>query len=254
MMRKVFTRLLSVILAVAIITTFLPQSYARAASELETGTRSEFHVQKSDGDYLYKMQVSEDKLSYQVTMTNISTGESTLVVYDNGIASTYNNTDENSIKADQVPDNIVDYNESSSSSKATEFSVNAYRAETRCLIPTLGGNHLWYRMGNTSTDLGYMLMGCDWTYRVKATACDDCKDFRTQLILSNSLVAKCGLTDTVAIAVGVAVLLAGPTGGLSVAMAMGLTGGAAYFMVDACTAEQAAHTSYDVAKAYGVRQ
>lgn len=254
-MKKGVKRLLCVILTITMIITLVPESNARAANKWTTGTESEFHVQKKDGDYLYKMQVSENGLSFQIDMTNTDTGESTLIVYDNGVASTYNTTPNDTTNTETTePISVVDYRNSISVAETilNDASVKGYRSMTICVIPTLAGNNLWYQMGSTSPDVGYMKMGCDWTYRVKADACADCTTFRNKIVESNNLVAKSGLTAASAVAVGVAILAAGPVGGLSAALAMGITGTAALNMVDAAFAEQAAHESYDIAKGYGV--
>lgn len=242
-MLKILKKLVSITLAIVLGITLLPQVSVKAAN-VDDPTK-EFSVQNPDGEYLYRLEISEDMLTYQLEMKNTNTNETTIVKYENGIATT--------LKDGEVV-NVVDYNNSIKVAREYRNSSRAYRAKTVCIIPTLGGNNLWYQMGTTGADVGYMLMGCDWTYRVKADACSDCSTFRNKIIESNNLFAAAGLSDSAGIAVSALILAAGPTGGLSVALAAGLVGTAATSLVAACFAEQAAHDSYDIAKAYGTRQ
>lgn len=247
-MKKIFKRLISATLSVAMIMALLPSSNANAANvpnEWKADSTTEFTVQKPDGDYLYKLQISEDMLTYQLNMTNTNTNETTIVKYEQGVATTLEN--------EQVV-SVVDYNDSIKIAEEYNTFARAYREITMCIIPTLGGNHLWYKMGTTSPDVGYMLMGCDWSYRVKADACDDCANFRNKIGESNAAFIKSGLSEAAALGICVLILLAGPTGGLSAALAAGLVGSTALYLVDACFAEQSAHDSYDIAKGYGVKQ
>lgn len=248
-MKKIFKRLISVTLSAALVFSLLPSINASAenlSNERRPDSTTEFQVQKEDGVYLCKLQISDDMLTYQLDMTNTTTNETSIVMYEQGVATTVENSEIVS---------VVDYTDSIQiAEEYSNVSSRAYRSETKCIIPTLGGNNLWYQMGITGPDVGYMKMGCDWTYRVKADACDDCANFRNKIIESNSLFTAAGLSDAAALGVCVLILLAGPTGGLSAAVAAGLTGTAATTLVAACFAEQSAHDSYDIAKGYGVRQ
>ncbi|MDF2611627.1 MAG: hypothetical protein K0R92_3101 [Lachnospiraceae bacterium] len=253
-MKKILKRFLVVILSIAMVPTLMPNVSAFAKSKFEVGVTKEYTCQKSDGDYLYKIQVSEDKLSFQLDMTNPNTDETTSVIYDQGIATTYKIISKNVLgikTTNKKQVSKVDYNESIKMAE-NSFSTQAYREETACIIPTLGGNHLWYRMGITDPDVGYMRMGCDWTYRVPANACTDCSTFRNKIIESNNYFISAGLSDAMAMAVCIAILAGGISGGLTTALAFGLAGTSALSLVSACSAEIAAHDSYDIAKGYGV--
>lgn len=242
-MQKLFKKLVSITLAVVLGITLFSQVSVNAAS-VDDSTK-EFLVQNPDGEYLYRLEISEDMLTYQLEMKNTNTNETTIVKYENGIATT--------LKDGEVV-NVVDYNNSIKVAQEYNNSSRAYRAKTVCIIPTLGGNNLWYQMGTGGADSGYMRMGCDWTYRVKADACSECSTFRNKILESNNLFAASGLSDAAGVAICALILAAGPTGGLSVALGAGLVGTAAVTLVDACFAEQAAHDAYDVAKTYGTRQ
>lgn len=242
-MQKLFKKLVSITLAFVLGITLFSQVSVNAASADDPA--KEFLVQNPDGEYLYRLEISEDMLTYQLEMKNTNTNETTIVKYENGIATT--------LKDGEVV-NVVDYNNAIKVAQEYNNSSRAYRAKTVCIIPTLGGNNLWYQMGTSGADAGYMLMGCDWTYRVKADACSECSTFRNKILESNSLFAASGLSDTAGVAICALILAAGPTAGLSVALGAGLVGTAALTLVDACFAEQAAHDAYDIAKTYGTRQ
>lgn len=254
-MKKILKKLLIVILAVAMVPTLLPNASAFAKSKFEAGVTKEFYCQKSDGDYLYKIQVSEDKLSFQLDMTNPNTDETTTVMYDQGIATTYKTTSKSVLGVkltNKKQVSKVDYNNSIKMAE-NSFSTQAYRSVTMAIIPTLAGNNLWYQMGTTSPDVGYMKMGCDWSYRVRADACSDCGIFRNKIIESNNFFAAAGVSDVLALTVCIAILAGSVTGGLTTALAFGFEGSAAIALVSACSAEATAHDSYDIAKGYGVR-
>lgn len=247
---------MGVLLSITMILALLPGSISKAEGKWEIDVTSEFTVQNDDGEYLYKVQVSEDKLSFQLDMTNINTNETTTMVYHEGIGTTYKTISEDTKGNNRTTNSelvsVVDFNPSIKMAESS-YSVMGYRDVTACIIPTLAGNYLWYQMGISGADVGYMLMGCDWTYRVQADACDDCSNFRNKIIESNQQFSLAGLSPAAGIVVAIAVLAAGPTGGLSVAMAWGLYGVGAAAMVAACAAEMSAHDSYDIAKGYGVR-
>lgn len=247
-MCKLLKKIVSVALAVTMAVTLMPQLSAKAQN-LEEGlapcSSTEFLVQKEDEEYLCKLQISDDMFTYQLDMTNTNTNETTTIKYEQGVAITEENNEVIS---------VIDYTDTIEIAEEYTSPSRAYRGETKCIVPTLAGNHLWYKMGTTSPDVGYMLMGCDWSYRVKADACDDCSNFRNKIIESNNLYVLAGLSDTAAIGVCLLILAAGPTGGLTAALAAGLTGTSATSLVAACFAEQSAHDSYDIAKGYGVRQ
>lgn len=256
-MKKKIKRLLCTMLSVVLVMALFSGTSIKAADKWEGLAEKEFYVQKPDGNYLYKMQVSEDMLSFKLNMTNLNTGESTLVIYDNAIVTTYNTTSSNTKHVNlsyMIPVSVVDYSASISIAEANRGAISpmGYSGMTACIIPTLGGNNLWYQMGITYPDVGYMKMGCDWTYRVKADACDDCANFRNKILESNEKFILSGLSNSAGLAAAIAVLLAGPTGGLSALIAMGLVGTAATTMVAAAFAMQSAHDSYNIAKGYGV--
>lgn len=251
-MKRKFKSIIGLLLVFFMILGLVPQQTVNASTWYPDITE-EFTVENEDGTYIYKVQVSEDKLSYQLDMTNLDTNEMTTLIYENGIASTYKTILNDKARANsRVLVSTVDYTGALERAKEIKSS-RAYGTKTECIVPTLAGNNLWYQIGN-GADSGYMLMGCDWYYRTPVNACVDCSTFRNKIIESNSNFAKAGLSDAVALAVCVAILAGGVTGGLSIALAMGLTGSAAYYLLDACVAEDAAHTAYDVAKTYGVRQ
>lgn len=250
-MKKLIKRWLSVVLVAVLVMPIIPSTKAFAQNNIAGGTTAEFKVQNPDGNYTYKVQVGEDKEVYQFDMENLDTGEITTLLYNHGVAITSNTTSD----GNTVQINEVDYTESI---KFAENAINTptpmgYRGVVECLVPTLAGNRLRYAMGTTAPDIGYMLMGCDWDYRVKADACSDCSNFRNKILDCNSFFIASGVGATFSIAWSIAIILAGPTGGLSVAIAFGLNITAATALVNACFAEVSAHDSYDIAKGYGVR-
>lgn len=256
-MKKVIKRVLSVVLSIAIITLLIPETGVLAGEQVfKVAKTSEFHCQDKAGvDYLYRIQVSEDRTSFQLDMTKTSNGEMTTLIYNQGIATTYITTSSRVLGVNvknrkQV--SKVDFNDSLRMAENT-FTTQAYRSAVTCIVPTLAGNHLWYQLGNTSPDVGYMLIGCDWSYRLKADVTDDCATFRDKIIESNSNFVKAGLSDAVALAACIAVMAGVVTAGLTTLAAMGIVGTSAYFLIDACVAEQVAHDKYDVIKAYGTR-
>lgn len=243
------------VLSIAIITLIIPDTSVSAGEQLfNVAKTSEFHCQDKAGeDYLYQIQVSEDRTSFQLDMTKTSNGEKTTVIYNQGIATTYITTSSGVLGAkDRKQVGKVDFNESIRMAENT-FTTQDYRSAVTCIVPTLAGNNLWYQLGNTSPDVGYMKIGCDWSYRLKADVTDDCATFRDKINESNTNFAKAGLSDAVAIAACIAVLAGSVTAGITTLAAMSITGASAYCLIDACTAEQVAHDRYDVIKAYGTR-
>lgn len=255
-MKKLNKRILSIVLVLAMVLTFLPTSNVSAADKFEVGATREFHVQNVDGDYLYKMQVSKDKQSFQLDMTKTSTGDMTTVVFNDGVATTYKTTTKSFFDLKSMSADLVSKVDFSNTIKMAEnsFSAQGYRSLVGCIVPTLAGNNLWYQMGSTSPDVGYMLMGCDWSYRILADANASCAVFRNKIVESNTLVAESGVGASSAVMIGIAILAAGLTGGFTVALTFGLTTTAATKMVAACNAEMVAHDNYDIAKKDGVRQ
>ena len=145
-------------LVAALVMTIMPCTKAFAQNNIAGGATSEFNVQNPDGEYIiYKIQINEDKQAYQLDIKNLSTGEITTLQYDHGIA----------ITSKTIPNGYttqvskVDYSETIKLIENT-FTEDTpapceYRPETKCVIPTLGGNQVWYQIGDTAPDVGYML-------------------------------------------------------------------------------------------------
>lgn len=241
-MKKNLKRILGIVLSLAMVVAMMPNQVAYASNRESVESIEEFTVQKEDGEYLCNFQVSEDQLSFVLEMTKVDTNETTTVVFDQGISYTY----EEEELVDQV-----DYNDSIE--VAGDFRGRAYNGVVKCVVPTLGGNNLWYQMGSSGSDVGYMKIGCDWSYRLKSDISGSCATFRDSILNSNALFYSTGLSAAGATAMFVAILLAGPTGGISIAAAYGILGSSAVALVNACTQEQRAHDAYEVIKQYGTR-
>jgi hypothetical protein len=255
-MKKNFKKILSAFLAFVMVVMIFPSSNAYAERSFKVGKITEFRYQEDGKNFLYKIQVSGDKLSFQLDKTNIDTGELTTIIYDKGIATTYITSSESflgikSTKQRQV--NKIDYNRSIQLAEDT-FTTQAYRSSVSCIIPTMAGNYLWYQMGITSPDVGYMLMGCDWSYRVKADACTDCKNFRDKIIECNTLFAGSGVSSAVAVTICAFIIAAAVPVTIPIVIAIfGIDTAAATALISAVGAEVSAHDSYDIAKGYGQR-
>jgi len=252
-------RLIKRIICIAVlITTFvisLNINNAKAAELSDIGITKKFSTVMKNQSYNCTIQTSKDFRSFIIYMENSITKDIKKYTYINGIYTTYEMKSRNILGhkfeyARKI--STVDFRPSIVKANET-FKAEAYSSVTECVIPTLNGNHLWYQMGQSGSDVGYMKMGCVASYRIKADACSDCSTFRSKLLESNNLVAASGISGVGVVIVAVAILTAGVTGGLSLATGFGLEGAAYTTFVAACYAEQAAHDSYDIAKQYGTQ-
>ena len=243
-MKKIVKKMVALVLALLVVVSAQPSVLAKAATSSEYDRSAEVTIEKEDGTYICKMQSTTDLSSYRLDMTNEATNETTTLEFKDGIASTYSGTE---------IVNQVNYNPSIEAYEENSVSYRSFGGKTVCIIPTLAGNNLWYQVGDGGSDVGYMVMGCVATYRVPADACGDCANFRNKILESNAHCGASGLSAVSSMAAAATILTAGIPGAGAVAGLLGITVAAAKELIQACTAEESAHNSYDIAKGYGTQ-
>ena len=235
-MKKVFKRIVCLMLVIATISYSVLNNSADASTGFQGSKKTEFISTKDNQSYECTIEVSNDKKSFILTMKNLKTGVITENIYNNGILSTYEHKSKKILGHTFDSKRKIRETNFEKSLRRSEkmFSAQSFGSQTICIIPTLAGNNLWYRIGNSSPDYGYMQMGCVETYRVATNACSECATFRNKILEANASFAKCGVSITAAGAIIAAILLAGVTGGLSLAGAFGFEVSSYYYIVDAC--------------------
>lgn len=144
----------------------------------------------------------------------------------------------------------------------TEYDIDnvtasAYKSKVKCILPTMAGNHVWYQIGKSGSDVGYSKIGCKATYRIKNTK-KYVDEFQEAVKSCNKNVIASGITSTAAIAAMVAlgVLISALTEGVALLIITSITGVAgtgAICIYQAIWDAIDAHNYYDKAKAYGTK-